>query len=162
MLKNQLSFLAVLFMMSCVAQKGEVEKLNLEDFEKKIFANNVILLDVRTTEEFMAGHIKGALQANWNNQKEFQERIKYIDKSSGVFVYCAAGSRSTAATTWMLSNGFNQLYELNGGYINWKKKGKPIEEETTVKQMSLADYQSLIPTEGIIMVDFGARWCHPV
>ena len=161
MLKNQLSIFAVLFMMSCVAQKAEVEKLNLEDFEKKISVNNVILLDVRTAEEYKAGHIKGALQANWNNQKEFQERIKYIDKSSGVLVYCAAGSRSTAAATWMLSNGFNQLYELNGGFSNWKKKGMPIEEETAIKQMSLADYQSMSPPDRIILVDFGANWCPP-
>ena len=161
MLKYLLLLLALFSVLSCAAQKSEGEKLEPEEFEKQIAANKVVLLDVRTAEEYKAGHIKGAFQANWNNRKEFDERIKYIDKTAGVFVYCAAGSRSAAAASWMRSNGFGEVSELNGGFISWKKNGKSVEEETAVKQMTLNEYHSMIPSNTIVLVDFGAKWCLP-
>ena len=161
MQKYFLPLLALLSMLSCAAQKSDGEKLGQEEFEKQISVGKVVLLDVRTAEEYKAGHLKGAFQADWNNRIEFEERIKYIDKASGVYVYCAAGSRSAAAAAWMRSNGFGQVSELNGGFINWKKNGKSIEEVTAVKQMTLEEYHSMIPSNTTVLVDFGAKWCIP-
>ena len=161
MLKNPLLLLALLFSLSCFAQNSRNEKLDPEEFEKQIAAGNAILLDVRTAAEYRAGHIPAALQADWNNKKEFEERVRYIDKSSVVYIYCAIEPRSTAAAMWMRNNGFNRVLELNGGFIGWKKKGKPTEEEAAVTQMTMEEYRSLLPPAGIVLVDFGAGWCPP-
>jgi rhodanese-related sulfurtransferase len=156
-----LSFLLLLFFAGCdsAAQNGLL--MSVDEFEKGLVDKNVQLLDVRTAGEFRNGHLKGALQANWNDSEEFQKRIQALDKTKPVYVYCLSGPRSNAAAEWLLSNGFSNVVELMGGYSNWKRKGKPIEGSPNVKQMNVQDYEQLIAGKEYVLVDFGAEWCPP-
>lgn len=151
----------LLFILSCHAQVNQNEKLDPDEFQKQLAADKGNLLDVRTAAEYRTGHIAGALQADWTNRKEFEERIKYIDKTSKVYVYCGVGARSAAVAAWMRNNGFTQVLELSGGIINWQKKGKPTEGTAAIKQMTMEEYKALIPATGIALIDFGAKWCPP-
>ncbi len=135
--------------------------LNVDEFEKGLSNKDVQLLDVRTAGEFRNGHIKGSLQANWNNEKEFADRIASLDKNKPVYVYCLSGGRSRAAAVWMLENGFKTVVNMNGGLNSWKRSGKPVEGMADVKQMTNADYLQQIAGKEYVLVDFGAEWCPP-
>lgn len=149
-----------LFFMSCNT-KGQIKKeLSADEFEKEI-AKDVQLLDVRTAGEYRNGHLKGSLQANWNNTNEFTERVSALDKKKPVYVYCMSGPRSEAAGEWLRKNGFTTVVELKGGFSNWKMNGKTFEGTPDTKQMTLAEYNQQIAGKEYVLVDFGAEWCPP-
>jgi rhodanese-related sulfurtransferase len=121
----------------------------------------VQLLDVRTSEEYQAGHIRNALLANWMDQNEFTDRVKYLDKDKPVLVYCASGGRSSKAAEWLSSNGFTHVENLTGGFTEWKLENKPVEAASNVPQMTIDEYYGALKTDQPVLVDFGAVWCPP-
>lgn len=146
---------------SCKGQSDSSIKVNADDFSRDINSKNVQVLDVRTAGEFKTGHIKNALQADWNNKEQFNERIKFVDKDKPVYVYCLAGGRSAAAADWMRKNGYTNVVELTGGINAWKKADKPLEGVAEEKQMTIEAYWAKIPTDKTVLIDFGAQWCPP-
>lgn len=144
---------------SCNSQAQQIN-ISVPEFEKAITQNAVQVLDVRTAGEYQSGHLKDAFLADWNNEAEFMERIKSLDKNKPVYTYCLSGARSGAAAEWMNKNGFT-AYNLKGGIVAWKKAGKPVEQVTVAKQMTMQDYMALIPVDKTVLVDFGAVWCPP-
>jgi rhodanese-related sulfurtransferase len=161
-MRNAFALILLLSFLSCTSQSRTSVKIDAVSFEKAITGNNVQVLDVRTSQEFNSGHIKNALQSNWNNQTEFVDRIQYLDKDKSVYVYCMVGARSAAAADWMRNNGFKNVIELNGGINAWKKLNKPLEENAiTEKQLTIEEYQAKIPLDKTTLVEFGAPWCPP-
>nr|WP_294908450.1 rhodanese-like domain-containing protein [uncultured Lacibacter sp.] len=158
----RLSFLSVLFfLLGCNSTAQKNTELSADDFEKGLQQSPVQLLDVRTAGEYRSGHIQSALQANWNDEKEFAERTKALDKQKPVYVYCLSGPRSSAAANWLKANGFEQVIELKGGFSSWKRSGKAVEAVANIKQMTMAEYQQQIAGKEYVLVDFGAEWCPP-
>ena len=147
-------------LISCTAQQGGHE-LDPNSFEKGIAGENIQLLDVRTAGEFKSGYIKKSLQADWNDKKQFTDRVQYIDKNKPVYVYCLSGARSASAADWLRKQGYQQVYQLKGGMISWKANNKPVEGAIAAKQMTAAEYQSYINSSATVLVDFGAEWCPP-
>ena len=155
---GQLLF-AVLYL-SCNAQTQS--SLSAAEFEKNISNNeNVQVLDVRTPGEYFSGHIKNALQADWNYKPEFDRRIAFIDKGKPVYVYCLAGGRSAAAAEKMRNMGYQQVYELSGGINAWKTAGKALEGNHSLVQMPIDSFNTAIKSSKTVLVDFGAPWCPP-
>ena len=145
---------------SCTAQTKTA--LTADEFEKEITAKeNIQILDVRTPGEFFSGHIKNALQADWNDKTEFERRLAFIDKIKPVYVYCLAGGRSAAAADKMRKAGYKNVFELKGGTNAWRAANKPLEGASTEKQMSIDDLNATIKGSKIVLVDFGAGWCPP-
>ncbi|MBL7700713.1 MAG: thioredoxin fold domain-containing protein [Ferruginibacter sp.] len=145
---------------SCTAQSKNA--LTADEFEKEITTKeNIQVLDVRTSGEFFSGHIKNALQADWNDKKEFERRLAFIDKNKPVYVYCLAGGRSAAAASKMREMGYAHVYELKGGTNAWRAASKPLEGASTEKQMSISELNNTIAGSKVILVDFGATWCPP-
>ena len=134
--------------------------LSVTEFEKSIGQNNIQILDVRTPGEYQSGHLKNALLADWNNDKEFQERAKALDKNKPVYTYCFSGGRSSEAAEWLKQNGFT-AYNLKGGISAWKRADKPLEQAVAVRQITLDEYLAQIPKDKTVLVDFGAVWCPP-
>jgi rhodanese-related sulfurtransferase len=134
--------------------------LSVDDFEKSIAATNIQILDVRTPEEYQSGHLKNAMLANWNNETEFQERVKALDKAKPVYTYCLSAARSNAATEWLNQNGFT-AYNLSGGIVAWKNADKPVDMAETKAQMTLDEYMAQIPKDKTVLVDISATWCPP-
>lgn len=139
---------------------AQVKDLSVPEFEKAIAQNNIQLLDVRTAFEYQSGHLSNAMLADWNNESEFQERVKSLDKTKPVYTYCLAGGRSKAATEWLTQNGF-KAYNLTGGIKAWKAAEKPVAEVVSVRQISMEEYTAMIPTDKTVLVDIGASWCPP-
>lgn len=156
---NLISLLLIATLISC-SSRGQKTDVPVDDFEKTIGTQKVQLLDVRTAEEYEAGHLQNSLQANWNNKEEFLKRVSALDKNIPVYTYCLSGARSAAATQWLNANGYT-AFNMQGGINKWKATGKNVEQNTIAKQMSMPDYLQLIPADKTVLVDFGAVWCPP-
>ena len=153
------------FMVACSSSNGQAtEKLSPEDFNKKLSAmKDCQLLDVRTKEEFDQGHLKGALNIDYNGN-DFDRLSSYLDKNKPVMVYCLAGGRSAGAAAMLSSKGFKTIYDMKGGYSAWASSGLPVDKPDGLvesKGMSLDEFQKSIPTNKIVLVEFGTQWCPP-
>lgn len=83
-----------------------------------VFAK-VVVLDVRTPEEYADGHIEGSLNIDVNN-KDFAKKITALNKDDTYKIYCRSGRRSGKALDQMKSMGFKDLENL-GGYEDARK-----------------------------------------
>jgi rhodanese-related sulfurtransferase len=148
-----------MFLLACNAQKSF--KLSPSEFDKGIKDNSIQLLDVRTKGEYAQGHISNALQADWNNDAEFEKRTLALNASKAVYIYCLSGGRSSAAATNLRAKGFT-VYELTGGINAWKNEHLAVEGATNVVTgITLAAFNNVIATNDNVLVDFGAKWCPP-
>ncbi len=86
---------------------------------------DVVILDVRTPEEFSAGHIAGAQNVDFMAE-DFREKLKVLDPTKSYLVHCAVGGRSSKAVKLMQQQNFAEIYHMNGGFSAWKEAGKPI------------------------------------
>jgi len=111
---------------SCSGQAGP--EMKPKEFSEKCYAENTILLDVRTPEEYEQGHLKGATLIDYLEEKSFNEEIAKLDKNKTVYVYCRSGGRSGNAQEIMLKQGFKNVVNMDGGIDEWKKQGLPIEK----------------------------------
>ena len=102
------------------------ERLNPRKFSKAVKQTEVVILDVRTPEEFSNGHIRNAINMDWNNFEGFSTEASLLLKNVPVYVYCHSGLRSEKASKWLRLNGFDQVKDLRGGFEAWKKSDKPI------------------------------------
>jgi len=105
-------------------QSGKTS-LFLKNVDASSFKNLVdkkagLILDVRTPEEFQAGHIAGAINIDWKNQDEFKTKIKALAKDKTLLVYCHSGHRSGLATQYLKSQGYEKIYNLETGIMGWK------------------------------------------
>ena len=96
----------------------KVADVNADAFKDLLSKEEGMLIDVRTPEEFGAGHIDGAINIDFRSAT-FSENIDTLDKSVPVFVYFQAGGRSGQARDMMAEQGFTTIYNLLGGYGSW-------------------------------------------
>lgn len=81
---------------------------------------DAVILDVRTEEEFEAGYIPEAILADIQNPQGFMSKLEELDKAKNYYVYCRSGGRSTQACQIMEQMGFNEAYNLHGGFSEWE------------------------------------------
>ena len=105
-----------------------ITSVSAPEFDKKIKANSVQLLDVRTPQEYAEGYIDGALNINIQSD-DFQQRAeKELSKDSTILVYCRSGRRSMEAAEMLTKLGY-KVVNLKGGIIEWKGAGLPVTTE---------------------------------
>ncbi|MBP6512340.1 MAG: thioredoxin [Bacteroidia bacterium] len=159
-----LSFLVAACQQSANNGKSVNEKVSIEQFEKLMAEkSNAIILDVRTPEEFAAGHVKGAVNLNIHDAA-FKSGLAKLDKSKPVFVYCKSGSRSADATAQMKDMGFGEVYNFGGGMLAWSNAEKPVVRETAMspnKGINEETYLKMVAEKPLVLVDFHAVWCGP-
>ena len=108
--------------------KAAVKNIKVADAAKLLAEKKeVVVLDVRTPEEFKAGHLKGAVNINIQSPT-FKEDVSKLDKSKTYLVNCAAGGRSTRACNAMGGFGFKDTLNLEGGFKAWTAAGQPVEK----------------------------------
>jgi rhodanese-related sulfurtransferase len=119
-------FLSLLVFMSVSCNSQTLRSIPPKEFSEQIKKENVILLDVRTPEEYAEGHLTGAILINYHDDN-FVEQVSKLDKNKTVYVYCRSGSRSGNAQEIMLKQDFKSVINLNGGILAWEKAGLPVE-----------------------------------
>lgn len=110
--------------------KGEaqiVKHLKPADYATLLAQNEgATVLDVRTPQEVAEGVIECAQNIDFYDN-DFRERVKKLDHTKPVFVYCAVGGRSGQATDFMKREGFSVVYNLDGGIRAWVASGHQAE-----------------------------------
>ena len=86
----------------------------------------LVVLDVRTPEEYAESHLPGAININVEGAG-FEDAVGDLSEDAPVFVYCRTGRRSANAITIMQDLGFSELYNLDGGIVDWIHAGLPTE-----------------------------------
>ena len=120
------TFAALIFLAGCSSTgSATTVNLNVSEFSQKITEPDVIILDVRTPEEFASGHIEGALNIDFNSG-DFANEITRLNPSENYAIYCRSGSRSGQAASIMHKAGFHDVSNLNGGVIDWTNAGLPL------------------------------------
>ncbi len=160
-----ITLLAIIFNSCGSGQTNSTNKTNLsaiEFTEKLKEMPSSTIIDVRTSEEFLKGHLANANNYDWNGN-EFDKQIATLDKSEPVFVYCLSGGRSSSAANKMRSDGFKTVYELDGGIMKWRGANLPETTDNKVisNGMSKQQFDALLKFDKVILVDFYADWCAP-
>lgn len=152
----------IISLYSCTSNAGS-GLLNPHAFRAKLKEQKTkYLLDVRTPGEYKSGHLAQSVNIDWNGSG-FEDHVAQLDKSTPVFVYCAAGGRSHAAYSRLSELGFTEIYELEGGINNWKAAGLDLttEDNSKEKGMSMKEYHKMLDTDKLVLVDYYATWCTP-
>ncbi|MDO6492752.1 MAG: rhodanese-like domain-containing protein [Cellulophaga sp.] len=81
---------------------------------------NAFILDVRTEDEIAEGIIPNAVNIDIYKGQGFIDELEKLDKTKTYYVYCRSGNRSGQACAIMNSIGFENAYNLEGGFMNWE------------------------------------------
>lgn len=103
-----------------IAPDKLVERLEQKDAD-------LVVLDVRTPEEFAAGHVPGAVNIPHD---QLPNRIAEITnaKNKDVVVYCRSGKRAAMAQDTLAAHGFKRVLHLEGDILKWQEEKRPVEK----------------------------------
>lgn len=87
----------------------------------------LVVLDIRTPEEFNEMRLGGSLNVDFY-AADFSEQLDTLDKDDPYVMYCRSGNRSSEAIKTMKELGFVEVYEIDGGIVNWYDSGFPVEQ----------------------------------
>ena len=124
-MKTTLTLLIAFVMISTSSLFGQnnsqerFESVSNEVFNEAIATGEYILLDVRTVEEYMEGHIDGAKLLDYNDV-HFDQILSDFPKDQKYLVYCAVGARSKGAMEKMKAAGITYILELDKGFNEWE------------------------------------------
>jgi phage shock protein E len=104
-----------------------VKHVDARSAHKLLSQTNLLILDIRTPEEFKSFHIAGATNIDFFSPN-FEQRINALDKSKNYLVHCASGGRSNQSLKKFQKYDFQSIYHLDGGINAWKNAGLPVEK----------------------------------
>lgn len=119
------SLLALLGLAAC-GQQG-YENTDVNTFASRIADQDVVLLDVRTAEEYDDGHIQNAINIDVKQNGFIEEAKSTLPANKTIAVYCRSGKRSANAAVMLAKEGF-KVVNLEGGIMAWKDAGMPVEK----------------------------------
>lgn len=114
--------------------KQEIENLTPHQVKDELSKNNVLLIDIRESEELKQnGKIEGAVHAPRGMLEFYADpSLPYhkpeFDKSKRLILQCASGGRSALAVKTLKEMGYENLAHLDGGLKAWKEAGLPVLE----------------------------------
>ncbi|MCB0507403.1 MAG: thioredoxin domain-containing protein [Chitinophagales bacterium] len=158
-----LSILSILLFFTSACNSQQVD-VNPEKFNQLINEDkNAVVLDVRTPEEYNSGYIKDAKSIDYRSS-DFENEVNKLDKNKTYYVYCLSGGRSGSAVKLMQKNGFKNVVNLDGGILAWNAKALPLTQTNSTAvadKISMEQYQQMISSDTLVLVDFYAPWCGP-
>jgi len=111
--------------------KAQIDEIDPSAVSEILGADGVVIVDVRESDEWDAGHIPGA---KFVTRGHLESRIEGAapDRSQRVILYCASGNRSAlAAKTMKEQLGYERVESMTGGYTLWKDRGYAVEVPRT-------------------------------
>ena len=124
-----------------------MSKLNMEEVKEfNRSPEKVCLLDVRTQDEFQSGHIPGTTCIPL---QDMEKRISEIPKDKPILLSCQSGNRSAKARQLLESLGYNQVFEVDGGFLAWSAAGFPVKR---LSRTSLSIQRQVMLVAGSLVV----------
>ncbi len=124
---------AIVIILMCLmpgvrAQKTNTKILECDDFFKEVYENGKVkLFDLRIPEKYIKNRLVDAILAD--SKEKLNQYLKDMDKNDKIFLYCEIGKRTSQCSKWLNELGYYNVYQLKGGFINWKKSGFPVDSE---------------------------------
>jgi phage shock protein E len=112
---------SALLLAGCSSSSSAID-LSVTEFSSKIAEPGIVTIDVRTPAEFAEGYIEGARLIDFQSGN-FENEIATLDKNATYAVYCRSGNRSGQAVKVMQDAGFTNVFNMNGGVIEWANAG---------------------------------------
>lgn len=101
------------------AQSDSIKTVDAAQFAKIIKSDSVVLVDVRTAEEYAAGHIPNAKNVDVL-KSDFKDRVETLSKNKEIAVCCRSGKRSLMAANTLAKMGY-KVINLRGGWKEWQQ-----------------------------------------
>ncbi|MDQ7072577.1 MAG: rhodanese-like domain-containing protein [Gammaproteobacteria bacterium] len=108
------------------SESTSLAEISPQQASKIVASDNAVIIDVRTQEEWDAGHIPGAVHIPLSDVKSRLDDFKTYEGKTLV-MQCRSGKRSAKAANILLDAGFNNVSNLKGGIMAWKKEKLPVE-----------------------------------
>ncbi len=161
--KDFFKFITACFFISCSAQ--EYKDVAPQDFNRLINEKGGVILDVRTNGEIATGALKDASTIDYYDV-DFKNKISKIQKDKTVYVYCKSGGRSSRAAKLLIEAGQNEVINLKGGIMAWKRAGLPlsnikIKKDDNIKKISINQFDNILSSNSLVLIDFHTLWCVP-
>jgi len=93
-------------------------------WNKLIKDKNTLVLDARKPFEFNVGTFKNSTNPSVDNFREFPKYLKKLSKNKSIAMFCTGGIRCEKASMYLQKRGFNNIFQLKGGVLNYLKKVK--------------------------------------
>jgi len=121
-----LSIMMNVFSLGCKTDDGGFRSMDVETFAQAISAaENLVILDSRTADEYASGHISGAVNIDVLKSDFEANALQTLDKGKTIAVYCRSGRRSKNAANILVRNGYIVI-ELDCGITCWLSAGKEV------------------------------------
>jgi UPF0176 protein len=98
--------------------------LDPKEWNKLIKKKDTHIIDTRKPFEFDVGTFKKAVNPNVNNFRDFPKYLNKLKKNKPVAMFCTGGVRCEKTSTYLKNKGFKNIYQLNGGILNYLKNTK--------------------------------------
>lgn len=117
-MKATMFFVFLLTSLAACSQQPAYHNVDNKKFSELMKQPDVVILDVRTPQEFQGGHIPNALLIDYNSGY-FADQAEKLDRDKTYLVYCAVGGRSSKASQILIDKGFKNVYNLQNGFSKW-------------------------------------------
>ena len=98
--------------------------LNPKEWNKLIKKKDTHIIDTRKPFEFDVGTFKKSVNPDVNNFRDFPKYLNKLKKDKPVAMFCTGGIRCEKTSVYLKKKGFKNIYQLNGGILNYLKKIK--------------------------------------
>ena len=161
-------YLSIVILLSTCSQNvnSNYKNITTEDANSILEAENAIILDVRTKDETSNGYIPNATFIDYY-ANDFDNKVKLINKNTTIYVYCKSGGRSSKVVEKMSKMGFIDVYNLDGGFMRWKKANLPFNIESLSNYKSEENIftqtyiDSILFNNSNVLLYISTKWCMP-
>jgi phage shock protein E len=108
---------------------SKIATISQADLLMRLQRQDLIVIDVRSTAEYAAGHIAGAINIPHD---QLANRASDLPRDRGldIALYCRSGKRSAMAIQWLALQGYRRLFHVEGDFLAWQAAGQPIVTQT--------------------------------
>jgi len=121
-------FTIIAFLFTTLSMNAQQFQTTTSDKVEKLIKSNskIVVLDVRTENEFSLGHVKGAINIDARQNEAFS-KVDKLDKSKTYLVYCHTKNRSGVIVSYMVNANFKSIIQMTDGMSGWEKNKLQLE-----------------------------------